>query len=102
MRAVHAVEIDPGARGPPAQDRRGAGAAFANRLTVTTADALAVRAGDLPEPAPTGLVANLPYNVAVPVVLHLLAELPGLRRGLVTFAAHMPANDPSGHATFYP
>jgi 16S rRNA (adenine1518-N6/adenine1519-N6)-dimethyltransferase len=29
------------------------------------------------------LVANLPYNVAVPVVLHLLAELPGLRGGLV-------------------
>jgi 16S rRNA (adenine1518-N6/adenine1519-N6)-dimethyltransferase len=29
------------------------------------------------------LVANLPYNVAVPVVLHLLAELPSLRGGLV-------------------
>jgi 16S rRNA (adenine1518-N6/adenine1519-N6)-dimethyltransferase len=29
------------------------------------------------------LVANLPYNVAVPVVLHLLAELPTLRGGLV-------------------
>ena len=34
-------------------------------------------------PAPTALVANLPYNVAVPVVLHLLAELPTLRHGLV-------------------
>jgi 16S rRNA (adenine1518-N6/adenine1519-N6)-dimethyltransferase len=33
--------------------------------------------------APTSLVANLPYNVAVPVVLHLLAELPELHRGLV-------------------
>jgi 16S rRNA (adenine1518-N6/adenine1519-N6)-dimethyltransferase len=42
-----------------------------------------VRATDLAGPAPTALVANLPYNVAVPVVLHLLAELPGLRRGLV-------------------
>ena len=29
-----------------------------------------------PRPAPTALVANLPYNVGVPVVLHLLAELP--------------------------
>jgi 16S rRNA (adenine1518-N6/adenine1519-N6)-dimethyltransferase len=28
-------------------------------------------------------VANLPYNVSVPVLLHLLAELPGLRHGLV-------------------
>jgi 16S rRNA (adenine1518-N6/adenine1519-N6)-dimethyltransferase len=28
-------------------------------------------------------VANLPYNVAVPVVLHLLAELATLRHGLV-------------------
>jgi 16S rRNA (adenine1518-N6/adenine1519-N6)-dimethyltransferase len=32
---------------------------------------------------PTALVANLPYNVAVPVVLHLLAVLPSLRTGLV-------------------
>src|SRR5207253_6514059 len=33
--------------------------------------------------APTALVANLPYNVAVPVVLHLLAVLPSVRHGLV-------------------
>src|SRR5690606_21251128 len=33
--------------------------------------------------APTALVSNLPYNVAVPVLLHLLAVLPGIRRGLV-------------------
>ena len=33
----------------------------------------------LPGPAPTALVANLPYNVAVPVLLHLLARLPSLR-----------------------
>ncbi len=32
---------------------------------------------------PTSLVANLPYNVAVPVVLHLLAVLPTLQHGLV-------------------
>ena len=39
-----------------------------------TADALsgAIRAAELPA-VPTALVANLPYNVAVPVVLHLLA-----------------------------
>jgi 16S rRNA (adenine1518-N6/adenine1519-N6)-dimethyltransferase len=81
--AVHAVEIDPvlAQRLPAtAADRA---PSLAARLTVTTADALAVRAADLPGPAPTALVANLPYNVAVPVVLHLLVELPELRRGLV-------------------
>jgi 16S rRNA (adenine1518-N6/adenine1519-N6)-dimethyltransferase len=40
-------------------------------------------------PAPSVLVANLPYNVAVPVVLHLLAELPGLRGGLVMVQAEV-------------
>jgi len=34
-------------------------------------------------------VANLPYNVAVPVVLHLLAELPSVRRGLVMVQAEV-------------
>jgi 16S rRNA (adenine1518-N6/adenine1519-N6)-dimethyltransferase len=39
--------------------------------------------------APTALVANLPYNVAVPVVLHLLAVLPSLERGLVMVQAEV-------------
>ncbi|HET6532247.1 MAG TPA: 16S rRNA (adenine(1518)-N(6)/adenine(1519)-N(6))-dimethyltransferase RsmA [Actinoplanes sp.] len=73
---VHAVEIDPvlAAELP-------ATVAAAN-LTVHPADALRVSGTDF-DPAPTMLVANLPYNVAVPVVLHLLAELPTLRGGLV-------------------
>lgn len=81
--AVHAVEIDPvlAARLPLTVAERAPD--LADRLLVTTADALRVRAADLAGPSPTALVANLPYNVAVPVVLHLLAELPGLRRGLV-------------------
>ena len=54
----------------------------APNLTVRCADALRLRAGEL-EHAPSALVANLPYNVAVPVVLHLLAELPSLRHALV-------------------
>jgi 16S rRNA (adenine1518-N6/adenine1519-N6)-dimethyltransferase len=83
VRAVHAVEID-----PVLADRLPATAAarapdLADRLSVTAADALRVRASDLPTPEPTAIVANLPYNVGVPVVLHLLAELPGIRRGLV-------------------
>ncbi|WP_433494969.1 16S rRNA (adenine(1518)-N(6)/adenine(1519)-N(6))-dimethyltransferase RsmA [Micromonospora sp. CA-248089] len=80
---VHAVELDPAlAAALPETAARFAGQA-AERLTVHPADALRVTAADLGGPAPTALVANLPYNVAVPVVLHLLAELPTLRHGLV-------------------
>ncbi|SFP40728.1 16S rRNA (adenine1518-N6/adenine1519-N6)-dimethyltransferase [Amycolatopsis arida] len=79
---VAAVEIDPvlAARLPGTVAEHAPDAA--GRLTVLTADALRVRAAELPEP-PGALVANLPYNVAVPVVLHLLAELPSLVRALV-------------------
>jgi 16S rRNA (adenine1518-N6/adenine1519-N6)-dimethyltransferase len=83
VRAVHAVEIDPVLAGRLPATAADRAPALADRLTVTAADALGVRAADLPAPAPTALVANLPYNVGVPVVLHLLAELPQLRRGLV-------------------
>jgi 16S rRNA (adenine1518-N6/adenine1519-N6)-dimethyltransferase len=58
-----------------------------DRLEVITADALTL--GALPEPAPTALVANLPYNVSVPVLLHLLAALPSLRSGLVMVQAEV-------------
>jgi 16S rRNA (adenine1518-N6/adenine1519-N6)-dimethyltransferase len=78
---VVAVEIDPtlsralvatvGERVP----------SYADRLEVVTADALRIDA--LPGPAPTALVANLPYNVSVPVLLHLLDLLPSVRHGLV-------------------
>ena len=54
----------------------------AGRLTVHERDALRVSADEF-VPAPSVLVANLPYNVAVAVVLHLLAGLPDLRHGLV-------------------
>ncbi len=53
----------------------------ADRFEVVLADALRVQ--ELPGPLPTALVANLPYNVSVPVLLHLLALLPSLERGLV-------------------
>jgi 16S rRNA (adenine1518-N6/adenine1519-N6)-dimethyltransferase len=39
--------------------------------------------------APTAMVANLPYNIAVPVVLRLLADLPGLAHGLVMVQAEV-------------
>jgi 16S rRNA (adenine1518-N6/adenine1519-N6)-dimethyltransferase len=80
---VHAVEIDPVLAGAlPGTVSKYAGPAGTG-LTVHTADALRITAADVADPPPTALVANLPYNVAVPVVLHLLAELPSLRHGLV-------------------
>ena len=44
--------------------------AHADALRVVEADALQIT--DLPGPPPTAVVANLPYNVSVPVLLHLL------------------------------
>jgi 16S rRNA (adenine1518-N6/adenine1519-N6)-dimethyltransferase len=80
---VHAVEIDPVLAGQlPATVAEHAFARSA-RLRVHHLDALRLRAAQLGATAPTALVANLPYNVAVPVLLHLLAELPTLRHGLV-------------------
>ena len=57
------------------------------RLDVVHADALAIR--ELPGPAPTALVANLPYNVSVPVLLHLLEVFPSIRRVLVMVQAEV-------------
>jgi len=56
-------------------------------LDVVAADALQL--ASVPGPQPTALVANLPYNVAVPVVLHLLEIVPSLRRGLVMVQAEV-------------
>ncbi|MEV4803502.1 16S rRNA (adenine(1518)-N(6)/adenine(1519)-N(6))-dimethyltransferase RsmA [Nonomuraea sp. NPDC049421] len=78
---VVAVEIDPVLAGQlplTVADRAPAG-----DLTVVNADAMKVTPDDLAGHQPTALVANLPYNVAVPVVLHLLEVLPSLRKGLV-------------------
>ena len=56
------------------------------KLTVINTDALAIR--ELPI-APTVLVANLPYNVSVPVLLHLLEILPSLNTGVVMVQAEV-------------
>ncbi|MGW3244319.1 16S rRNA (adenine(1518)-N(6)/adenine(1519)-N(6))-dimethyltransferase RsmA [Streptomyces sp. NPDC001070] len=53
----------------------------ADRFALVHSDALRVE--ELPGPPPTALVANLPYNVAVPVLLHMLATFPGIERTLV-------------------
>jgi len=60
-------------------------------LAVVTADAL--RVAEVPDAPggsrPTALVANLPYNISVPVLLHLLALEPGIRRVLVMVQAEV-------------
>ncbi len=79
-RAVVAIEIEPAlARrlSRTASERLGT----TDQLTVIEADALDVET--LPDPQPTALAANLPYNVSVPVLLHVLARFPTIERGLV-------------------
>lgn len=58
----------------------------ADRLEVVDADAL--RVTELPG-EPTVLVANLPYNVSVPVLLHFLDHFPALQRGVVMVQAEV-------------
>ena len=84
---VVAVEVDPALaqRLPVTVAERAPD--VAERLTVVPGDAL--RVTELPGASPTALVANLPYNVAVPVVLHLLATFPSLRHGLVMVQAEV-------------
>jgi 16S rRNA (adenine1518-N6/adenine1519-N6)-dimethyltransferase len=87
VQRVVAVEIDPvlaGALPGTVGERL---PEYADRLQVVGADALRLTA--LPGPPPTALVANLPYNVAVPVVLHLLETFPTLRTVLVMVQAEV-------------
>ncbi|MFL6098611.1 MAG: 16S rRNA (adenine(1518)-N(6)/adenine(1519)-N(6))-dimethyltransferase RsmA [Actinomycetales bacterium] len=93
---VVAVELDPvlaaelprtvAARRPDLADQPD-GPMPAGHLTVLHQDALTLTA--VPGPPPTALVANLPYNVAVPVVLTALETFPSLRRGLVMVQAEV-------------
>ena len=59
----------------------------ADRFALVHSDAMHVT--ELPGPAPTALVANLPYNVSVPVLINLLTLLPSLERGLVMVQAEV-------------
>jgi 16S rRNA (adenine1518-N6/adenine1519-N6)-dimethyltransferase len=82
---VIAVEIDPVLAS--ALERTVAARMPDAPLTVVAADAM--RLASLPGAPPTALVANLPYNVAVPVVLHLLETVRSLRAGLVMVQAEV-------------
>lgn len=81
VRRVVALEVDPTlADALPATVAVHA-PALVDRLEVMHADALAVT--EVPGPAPTALVANLPYNVSVPVVLSMLERFPTITSVLV-------------------
>ena len=84
-----AVEIDPVLAGELTRTIATRAPDAADRVTVIAADALAVGERELGVPAPTVLAANLPYNVAVPVLLRLLAALPSLERGVVMVQAEV-------------
>ncbi|MFC7404860.1 16S rRNA (adenine(1518)-N(6)/adenine(1519)-N(6))-dimethyltransferase RsmA [Georgenia alba] len=95
---VSAVEIDPVLAGALPRTVAERMPEAAGRLAVLRADAMTVTdAALLPVPAgsgpgaaePTKLVANLPYNVAVPVLLTLLENLPSLREVLVMVQAEV-------------
>ncbi|HET8664749.1 MAG TPA: 16S rRNA (adenine(1518)-N(6)/adenine(1519)-N(6))-dimethyltransferase RsmA [Nocardioides sp.] len=78
---VVAIEVDPVLAAALPETLATYAPEVADRCEVLSADAL--RLESIPGPTPTALVANLPYNVSVPVLLHLLALLPSLERGLV-------------------
>ncbi|MFF1827932.1 16S rRNA (adenine(1518)-N(6)/adenine(1519)-N(6))-dimethyltransferase RsmA [Paenarthrobacter sp. NPDC058040] len=79
-REVVAVEIDPVLAGKLPETVRAWRPQAEDHFHLVLSDAMKVT--ELPV-EPTALVANLPYNVAVPVVLHLLQHFPSLRHGLV-------------------
>jgi 16S rRNA (adenine1518-N6/adenine1519-N6)-dimethyltransferase len=85
--SVVAVEIDPVLADALPRTVSVYAPEHVDRLRVVAADALEVRT--LPGDAPTALVANLPYNVAVPVLLHLLEVLPTVHHGLVMVQAEV-------------
>jgi 16S rRNA (adenine1518-N6/adenine1519-N6)-dimethyltransferase len=86
-RRVVAVEMDPVLAAELPGTVRSRAPALAGRLEVVTADAARVR--ELPGDPPTVLVANLPYNAAVPVLLNVLATMPAVSRGLIMVQAEV-------------
>ncbi|WP_166134049.1 16S rRNA (adenine(1518)-N(6)/adenine(1519)-N(6))-dimethyltransferase RsmA [Nocardioides ochotonae] len=84
---VTAIELDPVLAARLPQTIAEHAPAQADRFELVLGDAM--RVTEVPGPAPTALVANLPYNVSVPVLLHLLELLPSLERGLVMVQAEV-------------
>jgi len=96
--AVTAVEIDPALAGRLPKTIAEHSHSEINRLTVVHRDILDLRPADLLT-QPTAVVANLPYNIAVPALLHLLAEFPTIRTLMVMVQAEVAerlAAEPGG------
>lgn len=96
--AVAAVEIDPVLAARLPQTVAEHSNSEAQRLTVLHRDVLTLRRENLAA-EPTAVVANLPYNVAVPALLHLLAEFPSIRTVTVMVQAEVAerlAAEPGG------
>ena len=74
---VHAVELDESLEEPLADALGGA-----TNVHLVFADAVKFDYATL-EPPPTKLVANLPYNVATPIVVESLERIPSLERWVV-------------------
>ncbi|OMC56637.1 16S rRNA (adenine(1518)-N(6)/adenine(1519)-N(6))-dimethyltransferase [Mycobacterium sp. IS-836] len=96
--AVTAVEIDPVLAARLPQTVAEHSHSEIQRLTVLNRDVLTL-ARDEVTTEPTAVVANLPYNVAVPALLHLLAEFPSIRTVTVMVQAEVAerlAAEPGG------
>ena len=95
---VSAVEIDPVLAGRLPQTVAEHSHSEFHRLSVLNRDVLSISPADL-DGEPSAVVANLPYNVAVPAILHLLADFPSIRTVMVMVQAEVAerlAADPGG------
>ena len=95
---VTAVEIDPVQAGRLPKTIAEHSHSEIHRLTVLNQDVLTLRPGDVATP-PTAVVANLPYNIAVPALLHLFCEFPSIRTAVVMVQAEVAerlAAEPGG------
>ena len=96
--AVTAVEIDPVLAGRLPKTIAEHSHSEIHRLTVINRDVLGLRPDDLTE-QPTAVVANLPYNIAVPALMHLFSEFPTIRTAMVMVQAEVAerlAAEPGG------
>ena len=85
---VTAIEVDPVLAQRLPLTIAGHSHSEIHRLNVLNRDILTIRRSDLETP-PTALVANLPYNIAVPALLHLVAEFPSIKTVMVMVQAEV-------------
>jgi 16S rRNA (adenine1518-N6/adenine1519-N6)-dimethyltransferase len=76
----HVISVEIDSKMAAAIEQTVAKRAVGRKFSLVTQDAMKVT--ELPA-NPTALVANLPYNISVPVLLHFIETFPSLRHGLV-------------------